>query len=189
MADEIERTKESALDETLKGVPITSLIAAPLQAAAEAQAALARTTVDFLERVGFEKNEETGESTTRLMKFSVQRPAETPDGIVVSSLDVQVPVLALVPAPYLAVETVSVDFQMEVTATELTESKGSSQAPSQVEVSGRISSSASTTRNSNQSAKYQISVTAKKQEPTEGFSRLMDILSTCVAPTVKPKGE
>ena len=47
-------------------------------------------------------------------------------------------------------------------------------------VCGKVSSSAAQTRDSNQSAKYQIQVKARKQEPPEGLSRLLDVLAATV---------
>lgn len=45
---------------------------------------------------------------------------------------------------------------------------------------GQVSSSAEQTRETNQSAKYQISVKARKQQTPEGLSRLLDILASAV---------
>ncbi|MGH0053645.1 MAG: DUF2589 domain-containing protein [Sphaerochaetaceae bacterium] len=184
---------DSALEETLKGIPLTTLISAPLKAAAEAQKMLAKTTIDFVEEVGFSRD---GDSrSARMVEFSVRRPAETPNGIEVSELSVQAPLLSLVPSPSLAVEEIMVDFQMEVTSTEQRESTQDSDVQGEnhsrddgVVMSGRVASSASNTRSTDQSAKYQVHVVAKKQEPTEGYSRLLDVLSSCVAST-KPKEE
>lgn len=181
-------------EQRLQGLPLSALVAAPLQAAAEAQRALARTTIDFMTEVGF-TNGGTGQET-RMLEFSMNRPGETSEGYSTSQVSVQVPVLALVPIPSLAVEEVTVDFQMEVTTAEQTkeqvdtqiEAQSNDQSVSgieepQVTVSGKVSSSASQTRETNQSAKYQIHVVAKKQEPTEAFCRLLDIFAACVTPT------
>ncbi len=219
----MDGNSDTAVQQRLQGIPIAALIAAPLQAAAEAQRQLARTTVEFMSEVGFTEVE--GRQETRMLEFTVNRPAETSEGITVSSLTVQAPMLALVPIPSLAVEEVSVDFQMEVTAAESTKediseetsftdlemgppediddngelregqgakdirsaSRGASSE--QVAVTGRVASSASQTRDTNQTAKYQIHVLAKKQEPTEAMSRLLDILATCVAPTGMEPGK
>ena len=47
-----------------------------------------------------------------------------------------------------------------------------------VTVSGKVTSTRENTRSNNQSAKYQVRVYAHQQEPTEGLSKLMDILAS-----------
>lgn len=51
-----------------------------------------------------------------------------------------------------------------------------------VDVQGKVSTSRENTRSTNQTAKYQVSVNARQQPPTEGMSKLMDILASCVEP-------
>ena len=45
---------------------------------------------------------------------------------------------------------------------------------SSVNVSGKVSSSRENTRSTNQTAKYQVHVSARQQRQTEGMSKLMD---------------
>ena len=47
---------------------------------------------------------------------------------------------------------------------------------------GKVSSSRENTRSTNQTAKYQVHVSARQQQPTEGLSKLMDIMASCVEP-------
>ncbi len=49
-------------------------------------------------------------------------------------------------------------------------------------VEGKVSSSRENTRSTNQTAKYQVHVSARQQQPTEGLSRLMDIMASCIEP-------
>ena len=49
-------------------------------------------------------------------------------------------------------------------------------------VNGKVSSSRENTRSTNQTAKYQVHVSARQQQPTEGLSKLMDIMASCVEP-------
>ena len=51
-----------------------------------------------------------------------------------------------------------------------------------VEVHGKVSASRENTRTTNQTAKYHVSVSARQQPPTEGLSKLMDIMASCTAP-------
>jgi len=85
---------------------------------------------------------------------------------------------------------------MEVTATEKSTENSSKEASTNananfrfgcfgsgsVNVSGKVSSSRENTRSTNQTAKYQVHVSARQQRQTEGLSKLMDIMASCVEP-------
>lgn len=51
-----------------------------------------------------------------------------------------------------------------------------------VNVQGKVSTARENTRSTNQTAKYQVSVSASQQKPTEGLSKLMDVMASCVEP-------
>ncbi len=174
------------------------LIGVPLQAACESQQKLAESALDYMLRIGFEEGDL---KRARLVKFNLERPVETPDGITTSTIEVQAPFLGLVPIPSLLIESVDVDFQMEVISTAASKENTNAEVATKagykglfsrvsVDVQGKVSSSRENTRSTNQTAKYQVHVSARQQRPTEGLSRLMDILASCTAPlSVTPGGE
>lgn len=176
----------------LQGLPMSDLIGAPLTAVCDAQMKLAYSQYTFIKRMGF--NEDNGE--TRLIEFNLQRPVELPDGKVdMVDTQVQAPFLGLIPIPSLLIEDVNIEFQMEVSATASTREKldaetsvkasasgGFAFVKASVEVQGKVSSSRENTRNTNQTAKYQVRVAARQQQQTEGLSRLMDVMAQCTAP-------
>lgn len=173
------------------GLPIAELIAAPLTAACDSQKKLAQSAFEFMTEIGY-SDAKTQEP--RLLEFSLQRPLE--GGIGTSEVKVQAPFLGLVPLPALLIDDVQIDFQMEVTAAESSKETSNSEvttnvnssfkfgcfASGSVSVNGKVSSSRENTRSTNQTAKYQIHVSARQQPPTEGMSKLMDIMASCVAP-------
>jgi len=173
-------------------LPIRELIAAPLSAAAESQMKLAQTQVEFIERIGFEEPGQDGERKARLVKFDLERPVDTGEGIETNKVSIQAPVLGLVPIPSLLVENVDIEFQMEVTSSTSEKSKTEAEAKTSVNykswfgvsasVNGKVSTSKENTRSTNQTAKYNVNVSAKQQAPTEGLSKLMDLLASSVAP-------
>jgi hypothetical protein len=171
---------------------MSELIGAPLTAVCDAQKNLAQAQYEFIKDIAFTDDEGT---ETRLVKFNLQRPAETPEGVTMIDTQVQAPFLGLVPIPSLLVEDVNIEFQMEVSAAESTKATTSAEASvkaeasynafvvkAKVEVQGKVSSSRENTRSTNQTAKYQVRVVARQQQPTEGLSRLMDVMAQCVAP-------
>jgi hypothetical protein len=178
-----------------KGLPMDELIGAPLEAACDAQKNLAAAQLEFINDIAFEASEDGKGKKTRLIKFNLNRPVETPDGIITVPTPVEAPFLGLVPIPSLLVEDVNIEFQMEVSATESSketntkEASGTAEASggilgwrAKVSVQGKVSSSRENTRSTNQTAKYQVRVSARQQPATEGLSRLMDIMAQCVAP-------
>lgn len=171
------------------GIPIEELVAAPLVAVCDSQKKLAQSAYEFMTEIGF-----NDEGKTRMVEFNLQKPiqgAPQPQDI-----KVQVPFLGLVPLPNLLIDDVQVDFQSEVTTTETSEEKSASEGSTNananfkfgcfgggsVNVSGKVSSSRENTRSTNQTAKYQVHVSARQQRQTEGLSKLMDIMASCVEP-------
>lgn len=173
--------------DSFRGLPMSELIGAPLIAAAEAQQRLAGISWDFYEKIAFDENK-----NTRTLKFELNRPV-VQDGVVGQSekMTVEVPFIGIVPVPALLTERVDVDFQMEVTDTNVSKSTNTEEANASasskwfgctVSVGGKVSSSRENTRTTNQTAKYQVHVTAAQQSPTEGMSKLMDIVASCIEP-------
>ena len=168
-------------------IPIAQLISAPLKAACDAQIQLASAAYDFFMKIGFD---EKGDPI--LLKFNLQRPVETPTSIQTNTIEVQAPFLGLVPIPALLIDDVTIDFQMEVTSTVQSKDTTSATASTSasykswwglsVDVSGSVTTSRENTRSTNQTAKYQVHVQARQQPPTEGLSKLMDIMASCTAP-------
>ena len=93
------------------GIPIAELVAAPLVAVCDSQKRLAQSAFEFIQEIGFNEEEKT-----RMVEFNLQKPIDgstTPPDITV-----QAPFLGLVPIPYIEIQNVQVDFQMEVTSIE-----------------------------------------------------------------------
>lgn len=181
--------QNNSVADKFRGLPIEDLIAAPLKAVSDSQRQLALSTYDYIMQIGF--NQEEGNFTTpRVVKFELERPAKNGG---MSKIGIQAPFLSMVPIPSVMVTDVNIDFQMEVTdsvsskskldtsvETEVTGRYGFLFARGTMKMNGKVSSARENTRSTNQTAKYQVHVTARQQPPTEGLSRLLDILSSCV---------
>lgn len=110
--------------------------------------------------------------------------------IVLMKQKIKAPFIGLVPIPSLLIYGVDVDFQMEVTDTETKKSNMPSEVSTSIsngwfvkaEISGKVSVSREDTRSTSQTAKYQVHVTASQQQQTEGLSKLMDIMASCIEP-------
>ena len=202
-----------AIADAFVGLPIESLILDPLLSAAKGQAALAQVTLDFVEALAFEENDGKSNSRkTKLLDIDLDRLANTPDGAMTNlSQKIQMPLLPLVTIPNFSLDTMEIDFMMEVKTSESSSSKDSSSDTSSSSVgtdtsaslsygfwgvkgkvstsvqtenktSGTVSSSKDTQRSSDQSAKYHINVKAKQNEPAEGMAKFTQILSSVIEP-------
>ena len=151
---------------------------------------LAQSAFELMQEIGF-----TEDGETRMVESDFQRPIQsspTPQDVTV-----QAPFIGLVPLPNLLIDDVQVDFQMEVTATETSTEKSSTEGSSStncfggwsVNVGGKVSSSRENTRYTNQTARYQVDESNRQQRQTEGLSKLKDILASCVEPLPTKKND
>ena len=178
---------DSNVTDKFKGLPMRELIAAPLIAAAEAQQELAATAWNFYKQIAFDDDGKTA----RVLEFDIKRPIQQDGVMTTMPQSVKAPFIGLVPIPSLLIDRVDVDFQMEVTDTSNVkstinaevETKGSGKSwLISAEISGKVTTARENTRMTNQTAKYQIHVSASQQPQTEGLSKLMDIMASCIEP-------
>lgn len=186
--DDKKVVKDGVAD-SFKGLPMRELIGAPLFAAAEAQEKLASIAWDYYQRIAYE--DVSKDTQTRLLKFNLERPV-IQDGVAsTQTVQVNAPFIGLVPIPSLLVDRVDVDFQMEVTDTNKTTDTVSTDTSTNISskwfgvnvgISGKVTTSRENTRTTDQTAKYQVHVSASQQPQTEGLSKLMDVMASCIEP-------
>ena len=178
---------DSNVTDKFKGLPMRELIAAPLIAAAEAQQELAATAWNFYKQIAFDDDGKTA----RVLEFDIKRPIQQDGVMTTMPQSVKAPFIGLVPIPSLLIDRVDVDFQMEVTDTSNVKSTINAKVETKVsgkswlisaEIRGKVTPARENTRMTNQTAKYQIHVTASQQPQTEGLSKLMDIMASCIEP-------
>lgn len=185
-----------------KGLPMGDLIGGPLTAACDAQIKLANATADFIRVVGFLPPDANNKQETRTASFKFKRPIENTDPATAGAtpfleeeVELEVPLLALVNVPSLAIQRVDIKFDMEVkssfSAKEQEDKSGSFEAEAKVgwgvfsarvKVQGSVATHKENARSSDNSAKYTVSVLAEDKGMPEGLSRVLDILQTAVAP-------
>ena len=179
---------DSNVTDKFKGLPMRELIAAPLIAAAEAQQELAATAWNFYQQIAFDGK---SGNKARILEFDVERPIQQNEKMTTIKQTVKAPFIGLVPIPALLIDRVDVDFQMEVTDTSNVKSTTNAEVEAKAsakhwfinaEISGKVTTARENTRMTNQTAKYQIHVTASQQPQTEGLSKLMDIMASCIEP-------
>lgn len=206
------------MGDQFKGLPMDDLIGAPLAAACKAQVQLANATASFIQQIGFKpKSEEAlgrlsdpktfnqDDLVVRTVAFQFDRPApvptsaaddKTPPQIQTERVSLEVPLLAIVKVPALAINTVDITFDMEVKNSERTsetnDTKGSFSADASVgwgpfslhvHVEGSVATHKENTRQTDQSAKYHVEVHAEDKGMPEGLARVLDMMNAAIAPS------
>ncbi len=170
------------------GLPMSSLIGGPLQAACDAQLQLANATANFIKTVGMKEDEQT----IRTADFHYGQIQE--DGST-QKMSIQAPLLTIVKVPSLAINSMDITFDMEVkTAEESKESNDKSGSldaqasvgfacfKARVSLKGSISSHKENTRRTDTSAKYHVELHARDDGMSEGLSRVLDIIQSSIQP-------
>lgn len=93
---------------TLQNLPFDSLIAAPLNACVNAQAEAAQTTINFIESVGL--NDVDGQKEAVYVYFNFIQGGRR--------VTISVPLLTMVPIPYIAINTIDINFKAKVTGVQ-----------------------------------------------------------------------
>ena len=92
----------------LNGIPFENIIGGPLSACINAQAEAAVSTVNFIESVGL-KSTDDGKEAVYVVFTYVQNGRK---------VNISVPLLTIVPIPYIAINNINLDFKVAVTGTD-----------------------------------------------------------------------
>jgi hypothetical protein len=208
MADPTSDSTIIDIASQFKGLPMADLIGGPLTAASDAQVRLATATADFIKYVGFlppadGSKDPNAVGDTRTASFGFTRPVQGSDGNwTEEKVKLDVPLLAIVKVPSLAIKTVDIVFDMEVkssfASSETVDKKGAFSADAsvgwgpfslKVHVEGSVSTHKENTRSSDNSAKYHVELHAEDTGMPEGLARVMDIMNSAVVaqPAPAPK--
>lgn len=107
----------------LNNIDFAKMIGGPLQAAIQAQAASAVSTVNFIKDLGFQPkdaNEPEGEKVLIMTDFSYEKTDLNPEtgAEVVTKRFVRVPFISMLPIPSIRIETVDIDFNVKLNSVE-----------------------------------------------------------------------
>ena len=190
----------------LSGIPFGYLIGAPLKAAIEAQSIAAMETVKFIEAVGFV--EPTGTNVAalpsdsspqnkgrfgvaRTITFLYQKGEET--------YTLAVPLLTLVPIPFLRISNMNINFKANISAETKVEKKENSETDKKLNADGKLGfffksldlkssisnkSGSSTTGSDTYNVQYtmDISVNAVQDSMPGGMQQVLNILLSSATP-------
>lgn len=184
-----------AIAEQFAGLPLGQLIAQPLVEVAKGQAELCEVYLSFLFKMAYKDGKKDGE--TNLLTFTLNRQIVSEEGnSSVVPIQVQAPLLSLVPVPAFIMDEATVRFNMEVTEQTLSKNTGTEEVTTEygssfwgchANISGKVSASHENTRKTDNSAKYEIYARAVQQEPSEGMAKLTSIFASVIEPITTGK--
>src|SRR5262245_557147 len=176
-------------------LPMEQIIGGPLQAVVKAQALAASTTVDFIQTVGLEPAAAPGDvQTTRRVTFSFERRVPDTDDagddvVRDETVTLNVPLLTIVPIPFIRIEHADVRFECTVSSTTLNTTDttfGVSAEASggfwgvKLAVKSNFTYNSKTSDTVNRSATLKVDVHAVQDEIPKGLEKILNILQTAI---------
>ncbi len=200
MANEINTTPATVANAALQALPFGQIIGGPLKACIDAQSEAALSTWNFINSVGITRNDK-GEAHAVYVKFSYRSNGR--------SCSLSIPLLTLVPIPYLAIKDINIAFKAKIsasssvaTATSTSQSTdfgmkikagfniGIASASTEMTCSVSSKKDSSATRDSKYSVEHTIDVniTAGQEDMPAGMSKVLEILNGTIE-TIDNDGE
>ena len=171
-------------------LPISQLICGPIIAVAQGQSELCRVYLDYLFQLAFKNdNPDNGINS---VKFKLPRQIVTQTGDTKTiELDIEAPLLSLVPVPAFTMDETTVQFTMEITDVKTDTNSSSSSLDSTAKfslwgftssVTGKVTTTRENTRSTDQTAKYDIFARATQQPAAEGMAKLTSLFASVMEP-------
>lgn len=173
-------------------LPMEQIIGGPLQAVIKAQTMAAAETAAFINDVGL-VDDGNGNLSAQTVNFSFTRkvPGEAngTDTTTTETVQLNVPLLTIVPVPFIRVEEATIDFECKVSSSTLDSSKHNVGVSAEVggkvwgvSINVKASYSYEKVRRDqmDKSASLKVHVKAVQDEIPAGLGRILDILETAV---------
>jgi len=125
---EVSQTPANVAINAMQAIPFSSMIGGPLNACIEAQAMAARTSWEFIKEVGL-NTDEKGQKSAIMVAFSFNRGGRM--------VQLNVPLLTIVPIPYIAINTIDINFKASISASSSTASESSEHTEAGGEVNAK----------------------------------------------------
>lgn len=183
------------IDNKFKGLPVDLLIGAPQMASYEAQEMMARTTADFIKKIGFDNNKKVRTVNFQYIKKTPEKDGDNNVAVKEENMEISIPFLSIVNSPSLLDKNADITFDMEVKSAMNKKSSSDTSAGGEadsglldfgVKITENVSTHKESTRKKDNSEKYHIEVHTANDEMPKGLSRVLDILQTSILPVQIP---
>lgn len=178
--------------QALQSIPFNNLIGGPLSAAVQAQGQAAMTCIEFIERVGF-KIPDPSKPNDKAVKEVTFKYAKLDETGATKNFNLTVPILAIVPIPYLRIDEVLIDFSAKlndsITSSETSSfnagfDAGGGWGGFSFRASVSYKNDKSNTSSSTQDYAMAVKVRAVQAEVPGGMKRILDMLEAAVREAV-----
>ena len=195
----IDTTPSSVATNALQAIPFGQIIGGPLSACVDAQREAALTTVNFINEIGL--TDKDGNKEAVYVKFLYRRNGK--------STTLTVPLLTMVPIPYLAIKDISIAFKANISASASTSNSvkqsdstsfgfgfsggfniGVARASASFNANISSKKDSTATRDSKYSVEYtmDVNVSAGQDDMPAGMAKVLELLNESVD-TVDTNGE
>ena len=173
-------------------LPMEQIIGGPLQAVIRAQSLAASETSDFVQTVGLEDDAAGPGRVARTVDFSFTRTVpkdDDTDDTETETVNLNVPLLTILPVPFIRIEEATIDFECKVSSSTLDQSTHKVGVESSasggfwgVKVKVKASYSYQKVRKDqiDKSATLKVHVKAVQDDMPAGLGRILEILETAV---------
>lgn len=178
----------------INALPIDKMIGGPLQAMITAQVQASKSYADFLLGVCIKDGQ------ALQIQFEYDETQTDTEGNYrgIVKKAIRIPLLAAVTHPNICIEEGTVDFELEVTASEASATSTGVEVgfeakmgwgPVSISVNGKVSHKSEQTRKQDTRAKYSFHCAIKRQEPPEAIMRVIDFLTDAATKPVVVPGQ
>ncbi|MCL2626232.1 MAG: DUF2589 domain-containing protein [Cystobacterineae bacterium] len=173
------------------GLPLGQLICGPIIEVAKGQAELCRVYLEYVFKMAY-KDGDVAKGEANVIKFKLNRFVTDNQGhMEPQEIEVNAPLLSLIPIPAFTMDEAEVSFTMEVKETTVDTSEQEKKATTQAgfsywgfsaSITGSISAKSTHTRSTDFSAKYDVRARAIQQPPAEGMAKLSTVFASVIEP-------
>lgn len=185
----IDTSASSVATNALRAIPFESMIGGPLNACISAQAQAAQTTWQFIQQVGLNTDKDGNRSAVEVKFFFKNNGKDT---------ELRVPLLTIVPIPYIAINSIDINFKANISASSSSyqEDTSSTSAGGELTVGGKVGwgpfsvnldmkanysskKDSKATQDSKYSVEYtmDIAVKAGQESMPAGLAKVLEILN------------
>lgn len=178
----------------LGDLPLDALIGKPLEAVIKAQAAAAMTSTRFIKEVGLQAPDGDEDENTvyqvNSVKFQYTKKVVDNQGNVSDqNVTLNVPLLSIVPIPYIRIKDMTIDLNVTITATEITQQTELKMGGGSIggfwafiggRLYGRYRNKRTTRSQIDRSAELDITVNAVQDEIPEGLRIVLTLLNEAI---------
>lgn len=182
---------EGDITQKFAGLPLGLLVCSPIIEVAKGQAELCRVYLEYVFKLAY-KDGDAKKGEANVINFNLQRPVTDGKGnITKQDITVTAPLLSLVPVPAFTMQEATVQFTMEVKEQTVDKSSHEETVSAtgsysfwgfHASISGSVTAKSEHSRQSDQSAKYDITARAIQQPPAEGMAKLSSVFAATIEP-------